>query len=292
MAPVYDNGGDRLTEIYEIPFKLEKEIQKLVEKNTSTIFGIDFVKTEFELNRLRIDSLCFDKKLNAFVIIEYKREQNYSVIDQGATYRNLLLKNPAEFILLCNEIYNKNLKRSDVNWDKTRIIFISPTFTFNQKESYESTDLPIELWTVKQYSNKTVVFEQIQTEEKLKPKDHPSHGTYSEDNHLEKAGDDTKALYAQLRNKILSLSNNVIMDPKQNYIAFIHRVNFVYVIVQKSNLKLTLNMKKGTLTDPKNLARDISNIGHFGNGDYEITIKDSKDLEYILSLISQSYTKN
>src|SRR3989344_3051419 len=214
MASVYDNGGDRLTEIYEIPFKLEKEIQKLVEKNTSTIFGIDFVKTEFELNRLRIDSLCFDKKLNAFVIIEYKREQNYSVIDQGATYRNLLLKNPAEFILLCNEIYNKNLKRSDVNWDKTRIIFISPTFTFNQKESYESTDLPIELWTVKQYSNKTVVFEQIQTEEKLKQKDHPSHGTYSEDYHLEKAGDDTKALYAQLRNKILSLSNNVIMDPK------------------------------------------------------------------------------
>ena len=292
MTFVFDNSRDVLTEVSEVPFKLEKDLQKLVEKNTNTIFGIDFVKTEFELNGLRIDSLCFDKKLNAFVIIEYKREQNYSVIDQGATYRNLLLKEQAEFILLCNESYNKNLKRSDVNWDKTRIIFVSPTFTLYQKEAYESTDLPIELWMVKQYSNKTIVFDQIQTEEKLKPKSHESHGAYSEDSHLEKADDHVKALYTELRNKILSIFDNVTMEPKQNYIAFVHRVNFVDVIVQKSNLKLTLNVKKGTLNDPKNLGRDISELGHFGNGDYEIQIKDNENTEYVLGLIRQSYEKN
>lgn len=289
---VFSQTGDILTKIPEIPFKLEKELQILVEKNTQAIFGIDFVKTEFELNRLRIDSLCFDKKSKAFIIIEYKREQNYSVIDQGATYRNLLLKNPAEFILLCNETYDKNLKKSDVNWDKTKVIFISPEFTIYQKEAYETTDVPIELWTVKQYSNKIIIFDQIQSEKRSSP-NQINTGAHGEDTHLEKADNNTKTLYMTLKNKILSTFHDVVMEPKQTYIAFKHRVNFVDVIVQKSNLKLVLNMKKGTLNDPKNLVRDISVLqGHFGNGDYEIQIKDNRDLDYVLGLVGQSFAKN
>ena len=51
-------------------------------------------------------------------------------------------------------------------------------------------------------------------------------------------------------------------------------------------------MKKGTLNDPKKSARDVSNIGHWGNGDYEIKIKELSNLSYLLSLIQQSYDMN
>ena len=34
--------------------------------------------------------------------------------------------------------------------------------------------------------------------------------------------------------------------------------------------------------------RDVSNIGHWGNGDYELVIKNTDDLEYIMSLIKQA----
>ena len=51
-------------------------------------------------------------------------------------------------------------------------------------------------------------------------------------------------------------------------------------------------MKKGTLIDPKNIARDVSNIGHWGHGDYQIKLTDSTDLGYILTLIKHSYDKN
>jgi predicted transport protein len=51
-------------------------------------------------------------------------------------------------------------------------------------------------------------------------------------------------------------------------------------------------MKKGELNDPKNLARDVSKIGHWGNGDYEIQIMNPEDIGYLLSLIRQSYEKN
>lgn len=292
MILAFDNSSGKLTKIEDVPFKLEKELQILVEPNTKTIFGIDFVRTQFPLKGLRFDSLCFDKKINAFVIIEYKKEQNYSAVDQGKTYRKLLLENQAELILSCNEIYDKDLKRSDVNWDKTRIIFISPAFNRFQTDANASEDKPIELWTVKRYSNKTIFFEQIQTEKELQPKEYTSYGVYSEDNHLEKADDSVKSLYRELKNKILSTFTEASVEPKQTYIAFIHRVNFVDIIVQKSNLKLTLNVKQGTLNDPKNLSRDISNVGHFGNGDYEIQIKDNENIEYVIDLIGQSYERN
>jgi RecB family endonuclease NucS len=74
---------DKLNPIKEEKFKLEKHIQQLTEDNLSMIFGLDFIKSEFSLHDFRIDSLAFDKESNSFVIIEYKRDKNYSVIDQG-----------------------------------------------------------------------------------------------------------------------------------------------------------------------------------------------------------------
>ena len=48
-------------------------------------------------------------------------------------------------------------------------------------------------------------------------------------------------------------------------------------------------MPKGALDDPKEFTRDISDIGHLGNGDYDLTISSEKEIEYVLSLIKQSY---
>ena len=81
--PIYNIIKDTLTEISEVPFELEKNIQYLVEHNIITIFNLDFVTSEFELNELRIDSLGFDNDSKSFIIIEYKKDKNFSVIDQG-----------------------------------------------------------------------------------------------------------------------------------------------------------------------------------------------------------------
>jgi hypothetical protein len=39
----------------------------------------------------------------AFVIIEYKKDRNFSVVDQGVAYLNLMPNNKADFILEYNE---------------------------------------------------------------------------------------------------------------------------------------------------------------------------------------------
>ena len=54
------------------------------------LFDLALVRSEFELHGLRIDTLAFDKESGAFVIIEYKKDRNFSVVDQGVAYLNLV----------------------------------------------------------------------------------------------------------------------------------------------------------------------------------------------------------
>ena len=95
---IYNNNSWKLYQVKEVWFKLEKEMQNLTEKNLEIIFWLEFIKTEFQLNNLRIDSLAFDVETNSFVIIEYKRWSSYSVVDQWMSYLALMLNNKADFV--------------------------------------------------------------------------------------------------------------------------------------------------------------------------------------------------
>lgn len=289
--------------IKEKPFRLEKEIQDLTESNLKTILGLDFVKSEFALNNFRIDTLAFDKESNAFVIIEYKRDKNFSVIDQGYAYLSLMLNNKADFILEFNENLDKTLKRNDVDWSQSRVLFVSPAFTNYQREAINFKDLPIELWEVKRFENNTVAYEQIQksgAQESIKTISKTDQTidnvakeikVYSEQEHLENASEEIKELYEKMKNAILNF-DNIEVKPKKKYIAFVSGRNVVDIHPQRKALKIWINMTIGELDDPKGITRDVSSTGHWGNGDYELQIKSDEHLEYILSLIKQSIKKN
>ena len=100
---------DKLSTIESKPFKLERDIQKVIEDNCEELFGLQFVKSEFAINGYRLDSLCFDEETNSFVIIEYKKGSSYSVVDQGYTYLSTMLNNKSDFVLEYNESTESNL---------------------------------------------------------------------------------------------------------------------------------------------------------------------------------------
>ena len=151
----------KLDKIKEARFRLESELQCLVEENINTLLEIDFVKSELVVGNFRIDTVGFDRESNSFVIVEYKRDKNKSVIDQGMAYMSLLLENKAEFILAYNEKFKKSLRKNDVDWTQSRIIFMARSFTMHQKQASGSKDLPIELFEIRNYDNKTVLFNPI-----------------------------------------------------------------------------------------------------------------------------------
>ena len=268
-----------------------------------TIFGLEFIRSEFSLNNLRIDTLALDKDASSFVIIEYKRDKNFSVIDQGYAYLSLMLNNKADFILEYNENQKNTLRRDDIDWSQSKVMFISPSFTSYQREAINFKDLPIELWEIKRYNNKTVNYSKIQTagaQESVKTisrqdetieKVSKEIKVYTEEEHLLSGTDEIKELYDKFKKVILNL-DELEVQPKKKYIAFVGNTNVVDIEIQRNALKLHINLKKGELDDSKNLTRDVSEIGHYGNGDFELQVRNDENLEYIMSLVKQSIKKN
>lgn len=279
-------------------FKLEKELQKFIEDNLEDLLNLEVVKSEFSIDGYRIDTLAFDKENKSFIIIEYKRGNSYSVIDQGYSYLATALNNKAELILDYNERTGNILKRDEVDWTQTKIFFISQSFTKFQKESLNFKDLPIELYEVKRYEGDLISFiplkansnaesiNVISTKNEEMKKVAKEIQVYTLDDHYNNSSEKIVELYKQFLERIEEMIPDIQIEPKKLYIAFKNnKKNIVNFILRKNSLKIILSAKAGKLNDSKNLLRDISNVGHLATGDYEISISNDDELEYILSII-------
>ena len=176
-------NGEHLSLVDTNAFALEKEIQVLIENNTQQLWNLRFVASEFSVDQFRFDSVCFDDESKSFVIIEYKKDHSFSIIDQGFSYLSTMLQNKSDFILKNNDslvpplledwefqsdfimayensVIMRTLKKDDVDWSQSRIIFISPSFSIHQKNSINFKDMPFELWEIQRYSNNMVSFNQ------------------------------------------------------------------------------------------------------------------------------------
>ena len=297
---LYANNNGLLKEVSEKTFKLERDIQTLFEMNLSEVMLLTLVRSEFSIKNRRIDTLAFDESTNAFIIIEYKRDKNVSVIDQGFTYLGLMLENKADFIVEYNEQLKRNLKRDEVDWSQTRVVFVSPSFTDFQIEATNFKDIAIELWEVKQYANGTVAIHELKkskSAESIKPLAQRNKEfkvvvdqiqVYTEDQHLGDASTEIAELYAKFRNAILNLSDGIELVPQKHYLAFKKdKTNIACIEFQKKRIKIWVGAKAGKLEDPKELAIDVSSTGHYGTGDYELRVDSDADLEYIMSLVKQ-----
>jgi predicted transport protein len=296
---LYIQNAAILKEVKEKPFRLEKDIQKLFETNLPNIMGLSVVKSEFTIKNKRIDTLAFDEQNKAFVIIEYKRDKNFSVIDQGFAYLSLMLENKSDFILEYNETRPETLKRDGVDWSQSRVAFVSTHFTDNQIQASNFKDLPIELWEVKQYENgvvaihpikKTAAAESIKPITKSKAQDIVIEQikVYTEQDHFANGSDEIVELYERFKAAILNLSSDIEVKPKKQEIGFRKEGKlFSDICILQKSIKIWINLKKGQLDDPKGLTRDVSSTGHWGNGDYQIQLNNDQDLEYIMSLVKQ-----
>ena len=297
---IFTSKKGQLSQLKQQKFKLEKDIQRLFEENLTLLSGYIFSRSEFSIKNSRIDTLAFDPETQAFVIIEYKRQQNSSVVDQGISYLNLMLEYKADFIVEYNEKQKFPLKRNDVDWSQSKVIFVSPAFNDFQIQSTNFKDLPIELWEVNRFDNDIITLniinksksapnikavsieknEEFSTLKEIK--------VYQESDHLSDKSDFIQELYEDFKRGILNLDPDIEINTRKLYIAFKKDRNIADIRIQQKNLKIWINLPYGELDDPKNLAKNVSNTGHWGNGDYEITVESTQYLEYIMSLIKQA----
>ena len=99
------------------------------------------------------------------------------------------------------------------------------------------------------------------------------------------------SLFEEFRKQVLALDPCVSEEILKIYIAYKAETNFVDVVPQKSRLLLSLNMHFHELHDPKGLAKNLTNLGRWGNGDAEVGLSKAEDMPYVMGLVRQSFEK-
>ncbi|WQY22937.1 DUF262 and DUF1524 domain-containing protein [Helicobacter pylori] len=151
-----------------------------------------------------------------------------------------------------------------------------------KKRANDLADLALKIWTYPKLDAETL--------EKYKPKkDKKEKEVYDLSSY--KFGSHSRELFDILSKEIKALDEKIVENFNQDYISYKFSKNFVDIVVQTKDLKLYLNMKFNELQDEKNLARDMTNKGHLGNGDIEVKLETKENIPYCLGLIKQALEK-
>lgn len=293
-------SGKKLSPVREIgfdsQFKKEKELQTFTESNLQELFGLEFIATEFNIESFWLDSLAFDTAINSFVIIEYKKVENFSLMDQGQTYLNLVLDHKADVLLEYNNKAGKNLGKKDIDWSQTRVIFIGPKFNTYQKRAL-SPNLPFELWEVGMYEGGIIEYDQINPVGGDKGSDKKTlAGTagkeivaISIEDHLRKSNESIQELFHELRERIFNLDSKIQEKPVGNYIGYkVSWYNFVSVHFYKEKLKIYVRKEK--INDNEKRFTKVPASYAWGKTPlWWIEISNSVDLEYAFPIIRESF---
>lgn len=106
---------------------------------------------------------------------------------------------------------------------------------------------------------------------------------------LDRVGNPILKVLESLDYYILSLGYDVKKKETKSYYAYKRGKNFVCVVPSFKKLTVYLSINPKSVKLEKGFSRDVSNVGHPGTGDLELTIKSLKDLEKAKSLIYLSY---
>lgn len=281
-------------------FELEKHLQQIVEQNLEEIFGVRFIASEFIVRGEqpgRIDTLGLDSE-GAPTIVEYKRDKNENVINQGLYYMNWLLDHKGDFVVVARDVLGSDI---EINWSHPRLIIIAQSYAKWDTYAVNRMGEGIELWEYVRYGNELLYLNQVYGQQRTVPtrsvndKSSPEVNPeldYTLEHHKKGKSVYVQQMFDRLRTGILGLvtdEGEIIETPNKLYISYRHGKNFCEMQIMAKGLKIHLDIHISELDDPQNIARDVSRIGHWGTGDTEVKVNSIEEVDYVLGLIEQAY---
>jgi len=96
-------------------------------------------------------------------------------------------------------------------------------------------------------------------------------------------------IFDLLRKDILNIDPVVTEEFLKHYVAYKAETNFADIVPQANALRVTLNLPFQYIDDPRQICKDVSNVGRWGNGDVEFKLSSYEEIPYAMSLIDQSF---
>lgn len=289
----------QIEELHSKEVTLEKELQKLLEENMNTFFGVTFLKSEYRITNGRMDSIGIDEN-NCPVIFEYKRSMNENVINQGLFYLDWLLDHKADFKLLVMDVLG-NEKADAIDWSMPCVICVANDFTKFDEHAVNQMQRNIKLVKYKKFGDNLISLEflnapqvqpitfddnSIKSTRKSNWKDKDFKQYFAE------AGEKNQNLFYSVRDYVLSLGDDISENQLKLYVAFKKVRNIVCVEVYQSCVLLHLRLNPDTVDLIPGFTENVRNKGHWGTGDLEIHIKSIDDFEKAKLLIDRAYNEN
>lgn len=285
---------------------LERSLQQTFEQNLEALLGVRFLASEFVTEGGRMDTLGIDENASP-VIIEYKRSTNENVINQGLFYLNWLMSHQADFKWLVMERLGKEAA-GKVDWSGPRLICIAGDFTRYDEHAVKQMNRNIDLIRYRKYDDGLLLLEQLTSTtgngaaslaaSPVAPL--PGGGQWVKGKYttvtdnMEKASGELRALYEQLKAYLLAQGDDVAVKTTEYYIAYRRMRNYVTVEFRSQLNKLLVyaRVDPATVDLAQGFTRDMTNIGHFGTGDLEISIASMADLERAKPLLDRAYNES
>lgn len=315
---LFSQAGELFTELTSSVAALESNLQQQIEANMSAFLGVQFLASEYDTGKThkgRIDSLGLDEN-GCPVIIEYKRSKNENVINQGLFYLDWLLDHQAEFQLLVMKQLGNELAET-IEWSGTRLICIAADFNKYDEHAVQQINRNIELMRYRYFADNLLLLELVNAQSAIhqnkaqtltqqaanlpaspaiNPVSGKKNGTdKSQEERLAGAPPELVALFDELCSFTNQLGDEVQRKDLKLYTAFKRIKNFVSIVIMtgKKDPKLQVYLKlSGDMAEGNEFSRDVSGIGHWGTGDFEVNVRTVDDLVKTKELIVQSYERS
>ena len=299
---LFRTNGNDVTQLEGQSVALEKSLQTLIEKHLDVFLGIRFLATEYSTGKThggRIDTLGIDEN-GCPCIIEYKRASNENVINQGLFYLDWLLDHKGEFELLVLKSLGQEAADS-IEWSSPRLLCIAGDFTKYDGHAVQQINRNIELLRYLRFGEEFLLLELVNAVQATssvddepvviggKKKTTQKDKTVTEQ--LADASPGLVDLYEAAKATCLGFGDDVQVKTLKLYVAFKRLKNFVTVEVRSgaNSLVCCVKVDPDSVELEEGFTRDVRNIGHWGTGDLEITIRSHEDLEKALPLFQSSY---
>ena len=297
--PIFKISGTKLKKLNSLPLDKEKNLQALVEANLIDVLDLLFLATEYTTTfGGRIDTLAVDTN-GSPVIIEYKRNKNDNVINQSLSYLKWLKSQKPGFFekLMIDKLGKDKADKIKLDWHNPRVICVAENYSKFDIDTAEVVPLRIELMKYRYYEDGIFALEPVNVPEAVTNsqgtsvlttdggKEAASSGN-SVDALLTKAADDTKALFAELRERIVAIDESVTENPTGSYVGYRMGNNFAEIHIGKNQLKI--HLRPIDFIDPKGLVEKIPD-GYNWTMDRRVYLKTASELDYVVGLIEQSY---
>jgi predicted transport protein len=306
--PLFTVSKDRLAPVTRTNFLSEKALQSLIEGNLDTIFKCRLIATEFSTGAHhsgRIDTLALSEDNNP-VIIEYKKVESSQLITQSLFYLSWIVDHRGDFEIAAQKALGPKLT---VDWSDIRVICISPNYSRYDLHAASVLREKIELWIYRLYSNNVLTLEQVQQDVEENPahSESPSGksavmvaagkkaaetratGAYTFEQHIEGKPVAIRDLALAVNDAVTGLDSLIEVAPKKFHVSYRTSQNLVCMEVQRKRVLLFLKLDPKKVSGPNGISRDVSNVGHYGTGDLEISISTAAELELAKPFIELAY---